>query len=208
MRNAFAPIVRARPVPTFGRPVHLRGRPHRLRPGTSPQALRIPPRDGHPALRSFSRAGSRSPLAVSRFPLRARLELSIPVSHFGQRGITPASWIRRSSSERQRDFNPPDQCAARRTLWSRLTSARPSQRLATPLASRQTSRSPRVRRVTFAPHTRRIYARPVRVASGFGSLGPLAHQTDASYAARVPRAGALPAASFPRHLAMTRLLFG
>ena len=116
MRNAFAPIVRARPVPTFGRPVHLRGRPHRLRPGTSPQALRIPPRDGHPALRSFSRAGSRSPLAVSRFPLRARLELSIPVSHFGQRGITPASWIRRSSSERQRDFNPPDQCAARRTL--------------------------------------------------------------------------------------------
>jgi hypothetical protein len=93
-------------------------------------------------------------------------------------------------------------------LWPRLTSAHPSQRLSTPLASRQMDRSPRVRRVTFAPYTRRIYARPIRVASGFGSLCPLAHQTDASYAVRVPRAGALPAAAFPRHLAMTRLLFG
>ena len=51
MRNAFAPIVRARPFPTFGRPVHLRGSPHRLRPGTSPHALRISPRGEHPALR-------------------------------------------------------------------------------------------------------------------------------------------------------------
>jgi hypothetical protein len=49
--NAFASIVQARPCPTFGRPVHLRGSPHRLRPGTSPHALRIPSRDGHPALR-------------------------------------------------------------------------------------------------------------------------------------------------------------
>jgi hypothetical protein len=62
--NAFASIVQARPCPAFGRPVHLRGSPHRLRPGTSPHALRIPPRDGHPALR------------------RKLL--------FGQRGITPA----------------------------------------------------------------------------------------------------------------------
>ncbi len=49
--NAFASIVQARPCPTFGRPVHLRGSPHRLRPGSSPHALRIPSRDGHPALR-------------------------------------------------------------------------------------------------------------------------------------------------------------
>src|ERR1035437_5355587 len=49
--NAFAFIVQARPCPTFGRPVHLRGGPHRLQPGTSPHALRIPPRSGHPALR-------------------------------------------------------------------------------------------------------------------------------------------------------------
>ena len=63
--NAFAPIVQARPCPIFGRPVHLRGRPHRLRPGTSPHALRIPPHGGHPALRG-------------------------PTSLAGQRGITPA----------------------------------------------------------------------------------------------------------------------
>ena len=49
--NAFVSEVQTRPCPTFGRPVHL-GFPHRLRPGTSPQALRIPSRDGHPALRS------------------------------------------------------------------------------------------------------------------------------------------------------------
>src|SRR2546428_5519052 len=48
---AFAFIVQARPCPTFGRPVHLRGGPHRLQPGTSPHALRIPPRGEHPALR-------------------------------------------------------------------------------------------------------------------------------------------------------------
>ena len=53
--NAFASIVQARPCPTFGRPVHPWGSPHRLRPGTSPHALRIPPRDGHPALRSIAR---------------------------------------------------------------------------------------------------------------------------------------------------------
>ena len=54
--NAFASIVQARPCPTFGRPVHLRGSPHRLRPGTSPHALQIPSHDGHPALRSTTTA--------------------------------------------------------------------------------------------------------------------------------------------------------
>jgi hypothetical protein len=64
MDNAFVAIVPTRPGPLFGRPVHRRGRPHRLRPGASPQALRIPPRGGHPALPSHA--------------------------HWGQRGITPA----------------------------------------------------------------------------------------------------------------------
>jgi hypothetical protein len=41
-------------LPTFGRPVHLRGSPHRLRPGTSPHAFQIPSRDGHPALRRIA----------------------------------------------------------------------------------------------------------------------------------------------------------
>ncbi len=75
-------------------------------------------------------------------------------------------------------------------------------------SQRQADRSPGVRRVTFAPYTRRIYAQQIRVASGFESLGPLALMPDASYAIRVPRAGVLPAASFPPHLAVTRLLFG
>ena len=88
--NAFAPIVRARPDPTFGRPVCPWGSPHRLRPGTSPHTLRIPDRSGHPVLRSTSSGGFRSVLAVSGFRLRARLGLSIPSAPFGRRGITPA----------------------------------------------------------------------------------------------------------------------
>jgi hypothetical protein len=80
----------------------------------------------------------------------------------------------------------------------------------TPLGAtslRQTDRSPGVRRVTFAPHTRRIYAHAIRVASGFESPGPLAHHVNASYAVRVPQAGALLTAAFPHHLTMIRLLF-
>jgi len=65
----------------------------RLRPGSSPHALRIPPRDGHPALR-----GSRPPR---------------PARHY------PRFWICRSSSERQRDLNPPERCAAQRTSGRR-----------------------------------------------------------------------------------------
>ena len=88
--NAFASIVQARPCPTFGRPVHRRGSPHRLRPGTSPHTLWIPPRDGHPVLRSAAGSGFRFTLAVSSFRLRARLGFSIPSLFPGQRGITPA----------------------------------------------------------------------------------------------------------------------
>ena len=48
----------------------------------------------------------------------------------------------------------------------------------------------------------------VRVTLGFESPRALALRRSASYALRVPRAGALPTASFPPHLAMTQLLFG
>ena len=92
------------------------GCPNRLRPGTSPHALRIPPRDGHPALRSTASGGSTSVLAVSSFRLRARLDVSIPSPFSGQRGYEPASWIGRPSFERPRDFNPPEQRTAQRTL--------------------------------------------------------------------------------------------
>jgi hypothetical protein len=51
--NAFASIMQARPGPTFGRPVHRRSGLHRLRPDTSPHALRISPRGEHPALQGL-----------------------------------------------------------------------------------------------------------------------------------------------------------
>jgi hypothetical protein len=72
-------------------------------------------------------------------------------------------------------------------------------------STRQDRRSLRVRRVTFLPYTRRIYVGPVRMTSGFESLCPLAHQADASYAVRVPRAGSLPTASFRFHLTVDTL---
>jgi hypothetical protein len=50
MDNAFVAIVPTRPCPLFGRPVHRRDGSHRFQPGASPQALRIPPHGGHPAL--------------------------------------------------------------------------------------------------------------------------------------------------------------
>ena len=59
MSNAFAPIVRARPCPIFGRPVHLWVAP-RLRPDTSPQTLRIPDRSGHPVLQTLSRLANEA----------------------------------------------------------------------------------------------------------------------------------------------------
>ena len=114
--NAFAFIVQARPCPTFGRPVHLRGSPHRLQPGTSPHALRIPPRDGHPALRELRSGGSRSALVCFRLspscPFRPlhTFHSSRPARNY------PRFWIRRSSFERRRDLNPPESRAAQRTI--------------------------------------------------------------------------------------------
>ena len=72
-------------------------------------------------------------------------------------------------------------------------------------STEQASRPLRVRRATFLPSTRRIYAESVRMASGFRSMRPLAHQLDASYAVRVPRAGSLPSASFRFRLATDTL---
>ena len=61
--------------------------------------------------------GSRSTLAVSSFRFRARLGFSIPSSSLRPTRHYPRLRIRPSSSERRRDFNPPEQCAAQRTLW-------------------------------------------------------------------------------------------
>jgi len=52
---------------------------------------------------------------ILSFRLSARLNFCLPsaFSPFsGQRGITPACWIWRSSFERQKGFNPPEQRAA------------------------------------------------------------------------------------------------
>ncbi len=51
----------------------------------------------------------------------------------------------------------------------------------------QAGKPPRVRRATFIPQPRRIYAQTLRVTSGFGSLGPLAQSLNASYAVPVGR---------------------
>ena len=88
--NAFASIVQARPCPTFGRPVHRRGSPHRLRPGTSPHALRIPPRDGHPALRSYCERWLQVRLGCFRLSPSCPFRLLHTFLSPGQRGITPA----------------------------------------------------------------------------------------------------------------------
>ena len=114
------------------------GSPHRLQPGTSPHALRIPPHDGHPALRRTAGDGSRSALACFRlslscpFRLLHTCHLLRPARHY------PRVRIQRPSFERRRDFNPPEQCAAQRTLRPVLTSPPFSRR-----------RSPQVRRCLF-----------------------------------------------------------
>jgi len=84
------------------------------------------PHGGHPALRGTTSSGSSSALAVSSFRLRARLDFCLPSAFSGQRGITPVCWIWRSSFERQRDLNPPEQRAAQHALSASLTSTRSS----------------------------------------------------------------------------------
>jgi hypothetical protein len=132
--SAFVSIVQTRPCPTFGRPVHLRGGPHRLRPGSSPHAFRIPSHDGHPALRR------------TNFILR-------PAKHY------PRFWIWPSSSECQKDFNLPEQRAAQHTLWRGPTPPErarlpcgfaPSQTGLSPLRAEALQRSPGSRACCFS----------------------------------------------------------
>jgi hypothetical protein len=116
--NAFASIVQARPCPTFGRPVHLRGVPIDYGP-----VLLLMPFGFHLTMDTLpsgniASGGSRSALAVSSFRFRARLGFSIPASSLRPARRYPRFRIRRSSSEHRRGFNPPEQCAAQRTLRS------------------------------------------------------------------------------------------
>ena len=120
---AFAPIVRARPFPIFGRPVHPRDGSRRLRPGGSPHALQTPPRGGRPALQSFR---SWLQLCLGRIrlspscPFRHLHYLSTlrPVRHYPHLlDIDP--WPRA-----ERDFNPPETRAARHALRTQLIAER------------------------------------------------------------------------------------
>src|SRR5215471_5976446 len=85
MSNAFAPIVRARPCPIFGRPVHLWVAP-RLRPDTSPQTLRIPDRSGHPVLQTPS-SGQRGITPVFGSSFEHRRDFNPPDSRAAQRTL-------------------------------------------------------------------------------------------------------------------------
>src|SRR5471030_2499310 len=98
MSSAFVPIVRTRPCPIFGRPVHQGSLPFDYSPILllKPFGFRIAPDTLSSGIRRAT--GSRSVLAVSGFRLRARLDFSIPSCSPGQRGITPASLIGHSGS--------------------------------------------------------------------------------------------------------------
>ena len=69
----------------------------------------------------------------------------------------------------------------------------------------QADRSPRVRRATFIPYTRRIYFYIFRVIIGLWILLPPRPDVAASYAVAVRRAGTLLTASFRFHLTVDTL---
>ena len=94
---------------------------------------------------AFASGGCRSALAVSGFRLRARLGFSIPSISLRPARHYPRFWIQRPSSGRRRDFNPPEQCAAQRTLRPLLTSRSGSHRH----PFRHKERSPQVRTHSF-----------------------------------------------------------
>src|SRR5215831_12041451 len=121
MRAPSSPVLRTRPCPTFGRPVRL-GFPHRLRPGTSPHALRIPPHGGHPSLRSTASSGSRSALASIQLSPSCPFRRLHTFCFLRPARNYPRFWIWRPSFERQRDFNPPEQRAAQRAVPQCLVS--------------------------------------------------------------------------------------
>jgi hypothetical protein len=106
------------------------GSPPRLRPGTSPQTFRIPPRGGHPVLRLSSRQTTNlgaSPWLYPSFPTSCPFRVLLINAPRPTRRY-PRLWIWRPSSEHQRDFNPPDLGAAQHTLRVRLTSPRRASR--------------------------------------------------------------------------------
>src|SRR5215831_13720328 len=111
--------------------------------------------------------GSRSTLACFQlslscpFRLLHTLHLLRPARHY------PRVQIWRSSFERQRDFNPPEQCAAQRTLWASPTACRTA---AAVMSSRRAlvARAP-IRRPSQAP--RLLFPRALSPTTPEGPAG-------------------------------------
>ena len=160
-------------------PRRFRRLPSGLAPAFQPSCLRL--FQASNALRRFGLI--RSALRRGDAALRPQAVSALSGQCLGRAGRQPTTTM--ASSDFCRPFDPP--CGGS--------------------SHRQDSRPLRVRRVTFLPYTRRIYAGPVRMTLGFESIGPLAPRSDASYAIHVLRAGSLPAASFGPHLAVDALAF-
>src|SRR5579864_2974335 len=118
MSNAFASILQARPSPAFGRPVHLRGSPLDYGP-----VLLLMPFEFHLAMDTLP---SGVPLSGGFRSVLICFRLS-PLCPFRRRhtfhSLRPATYyrrfrIQRSSSERWRDLNPPDERAAQRKIYA------------------------------------------------------------------------------------------
>src|SRR5260370_7092814 len=90
MSDAFAPIVRARPNPIFGRPVHQGSPPFDYSPILllKPFGFRIAPDTLSSGIRRAT--GSRSVLPLSGFRPRARLDFSTPPSSPAHPPIPPS----------------------------------------------------------------------------------------------------------------------
>ena len=178
--NTFASIVQARPCPTFGRPVHLR-QPHRLRPGSSPHALRIPSRDGHPALRRIPpSADDALPPSLDIAPL-----IRVP------EGLQPSRTTRCSAhTTPSADF-----CHRVRDDFSSLS-----------LECETGSRSPEVSSTAFDAQPLDLHSVPL-MDVGFAAIGQLARTLPASYPVLVHRLAPLLHASFRPHLPARPLRF-
>ena len=129
-----------------------------------------------PVVFSTEREVQVLPLVRSRgFPLRAHLGFSISHTHRLARHY-PRFWIWRPSSGRQRDFNPPDQCAAQRTM--------PSADLCPPILPSHDESSPKADGQIspgiahqLSSHMPVAYTPiPSEWLSGFESFGPLAQR--------------------------------
>jgi hypothetical protein len=132
------------------------------------------------------------------FRLLHTFSLLRPARHYSR------LWIQRPSSGRRRDFNPPEQRAAQRTLWPRLTSDDPSPHLSMPVALSRSSDLPGYCALTFPLMPVGSTSRRSVQELGFASTGPLTPPCRL-YPLPVRQASVLPPASSRFHLAMDTL---